>query len=125
LLGPDPLYEKEFEDIFRLSRTRVQRIIEDVSRSGDPPFYRTFRVDMFGRMGPSREAKILLPLLRCLAYRDPLHCFSSCFQMSVAMAKECYCRFLHAIHFLYIDEYLRLPIDLRIRLEPDCSTSER
>jgi hypothetical protein len=63
-LGRNPLYGKEFPLYFRLSRTRVQMILEDLGRLSDTshPFFQSFRVDMFGRMGASVEAKVLLPL---------------------------------------------------------------
>ena len=106
-VGPDALFGKEFHLFFRLSRTRVQRLMEDLAHTGDP-FYRTFRVDMCGRVGACMEVKILLPL-RCLAYGDAPHCFCSCFQVSVAHAKEIYNRFLAKVYRVYKDEYLRLP----------------
>ena len=106
-IGPDALFGKDFHLLFRLSRPRVQRLMEDLAHTGDP-FYRTFRVDMCGRVGASMEVKVLLPL-RCLAYGDAPHCFCSCFQVSISQSKEIYNRFLAKIYRIYKDEYLRLP----------------
>jgi hypothetical protein len=48
---------------FRLSRTRVQLILEDLGRLSETshPFFQSFRVDKIGRVGASVEAKVLLP----------------------------------------------------------------
>jgi hypothetical protein len=100
---------------FRLSRTRVEMIIEDLGRwSETNPFYKSFRRDMFGRIGASLEAKVLLPL-KALAYGVPPHCFCDYFQVSKPMAIECYKQFLFAISHLYLDKYLALPtpVDLK------------
>jgi hypothetical protein len=62
-LGQNSLFEKEFHKSFRLSRSRVELIIQDLGQSGDP-FFQTFRRDKFGRvLGPSLEPKVLLPLI--------------------------------------------------------------
>jgi hypothetical protein len=55
-LGWNPLYGKEFPLFFvRLSRTRVQMILEDLGRLSETshPFFQSFRVDKFGRVGAS------------------------------------------------------------------------
>jgi hypothetical protein len=78
-LGDMPLFGKDFQMFFRLSRTRVQMILEDLGRWSDTnPFYKTFRMDMFGRIGASLEAKVLLPL-KALAYGVAPHCFCDYF----------------------------------------------
>jgi hypothetical protein len=94
-LGDRALFEGEFHKSFRLSRSRVERIIQDLGQSGDP-FFQSFRRDKFGRVGASLEAKVLLPLIS-IAYGDPPHAFCAYFQVSTPMARECYKRFLHAI----------------------------
>jgi hypothetical protein len=33
-LGPDPLFGKEFDMMFRISRQRFQKLLEDVGNSG-------------------------------------------------------------------------------------------
>jgi hypothetical protein len=106
-LGERALFDGEFRRSFRLSRSRVESIIHDLGASGDP-FFETFRRDKFGRVGPSLEAKVLLPLIS-IAYGDPPHAFCAYFQMSTPMARECYRHFLAAIVTLYGDEYLRIP----------------
>ena len=121
LLGENALFSREFHQFFRLSIPRVKRLIEDFANSGDP-FYRTFRVDQFGRMGASREVKILLPL-RALAYGDAPHSFTSCFQVSESMARKCFRKFVSTIQTLYGDEYLRRPTATDLRAI--CSLHER
>jgi hypothetical protein len=117
-LGPNPLYEKEFPLYFRLSQTRVQLILEDLGRLSETshPFFQSFRVDMFGRMGASVEAKVLLPL-KSLAYGGVApHCFADYFQVSQPMARECVKQFIRVIiPYLYSQEFLRLPtpVDLK------------
>jgi hypothetical protein len=111
----NPLFGKEFSHYFRLSRTRVQMILEDFGRYGDiNPFYKTFRVDRYGRVGASLEAKVLLPL-KTLAYGVAPHCFGDYFQVSKPMARECYKQFLDTMCHHYMGEYLGLPsaVDLR------------
>jgi hypothetical protein len=114
-LGDRPLFGKDFEMYFRLSRTRVQMILEDLGRWSDiNPFYKSFRRDMFGRIGASLEAKVLLPL-KALAYGVAPHCFGDYFQISKPMAIECYKQFLFAISHLYLDKYLALPTPADLR----------
>ena len=60
-LGPDALFGKEFHLYYRLSRPRIQVILETLGNSGDP-YFDTYRQDRYGRVGPSLEAKVLLPL---------------------------------------------------------------
>jgi hypothetical protein len=111
----NPLFGKEFIHYFRLSRTRVQMILEDFGRYGDiNPFYKTFRVDMFGRVGASLEAKVLLPL-KTLAYGVAPHCFCDYFQVSKPMARECYKHFLDTMCHHYMGEYLGLPTSADLR----------
>jgi hypothetical protein len=116
-LGHNPLYGKEFPLYFRLSRTRVQMILEDLGRLSETshPFVQSFRVDTFGRMGASVEAKVLLPL-KSLAYGVAPHCLADYFQVSQPMARECVKHFIKVIPYLYSQEYLRsLPtaVDLK------------
>jgi hypothetical protein len=110
-LGERALFDGEFWRSFRLSRSRVESIIQDLGASGDT-FFETFRSDKFGRVGPSLEAKVLLPLIS-IAYGDPPHAlFCAYFQMSTpSMARECYRHFLLAaiVVTIYGDEYLRIP----------------
>ncbi len=62
------------------------------------PFFQSFsRVDKFGRMGASVEAKVLLPL-KSLAYGVAPHCFADYFQVSKpSMARECVKHFIRVI----------------------------
>jgi hypothetical protein len=112
-LGERALFDGEFRKSFRLSRSRVELILQDLGASGEP-FFQTFRRDKFGRVGPSLEAKVLLPLIS-IAYGDAPHAFCAYFQMSTPMARECYKHFLTAIVKIYGDEFLRIPsaADLR------------
>ena len=63
---------KEFQQMFRLSRSRFQRLMEDIGRTNDPFFLSG--TDGAGVSGASFEAKLLLPL-KSMAYGVPSHCF--------------------------------------------------
>ena len=75
--------DRNFEMMFRLSRTRVQKIFEDVMQSGNA-FYLS-QCDGTGVKGASVEAKILLPL-KTLAFGTASHAFCDYFQMSKPLA---------------------------------------
>ena len=102
-LGPNPLFGKEFDLQFRVSRGRVQRFLEDFGRS-DIAFYSSKKA-CFGNEVPSLEARILLPL-KCLAYGVPPHTFMDYFSMSKTCARDCYYEFTKAIRAIYVSEYL-------------------
>ncbi len=73
------------------------------------PFFQSFRVDTFGRVGASvEEAKVLLPL-KSLAYGVAPHCFADYFQVSQPMARECLKQFIKVIPHQYSHKFLRLP----------------
>ena len=97
---------KDFEMMFRITRPRFQRLMEDVGNAGIKFF--TDTVDCYGQEGASMEARLLLPL-KCLAYGVPPHCFTDYFQMSKTLAKDCCIQFDLAIKKIYQKEYLRLP----------------
>jgi hypothetical protein len=106
-LGQDALFVgKNFLMMFRLSRARVQRLLEDIGNAQIPFFINT--VDAAGKQGASMEARVLLPL-KTYAYGVPPHTFTDYFQMSVDLAKECCRNFDRAMKELYAEEYLRLP----------------
>ena len=106
-LSPVPIFDgKEFDTFFRISRSRFQRLMEDIAATHDP-FYMRY-TDAFGREGCSFEAKLLLPL-KTMAYGVPPHCFRDYFSMSKTLAKKCCAHFDKKIKELYIEEYLRCP----------------
>ena len=84
-LGPHPVFDgREFDTIFRISKSSFQRIMEDFGNSGNP-FYRDNPLDAFYKGGISMEARLLLPL-KTMAYGVPLHTFTDYFQMSKTQA---------------------------------------
>jgi hypothetical protein len=103
---------KDFEMMFRLSKRRVERIIQDIGNSGVDFFVNT--IDAAGKQGASIEARVLLPL-KTFAYGVPPHTFSDYFQMSKNMAKDCCRNFALVIKELYAAEYLRVPTSEDIR----------
>lgn len=108
-LGSVPRFDgREFQSMFRLSRSRFQRLMEDVGALQDP-FY-TNIVDSAGNVGASFEARLMLPL-KSMAYGVPPHCFRDYFQMSKTLAKTCCHKFFHVIKSIYSEEYLRLPTE--------------
>ncbi len=77
---------KSFQSMFRLERSRFQKIMEDVGNSGDLFF--CSHVDAAKQEGPSLEARLLLPL-KTMAYGVAPHCFRDYFQMSRTQARAC------------------------------------
>jgi Plant transposon protein len=106
-LGPDPLFGKEFPLFFRLSRPRVELIIQQLGNN-DVSFYKTFRTNRFGLVGPSIEAKVLLPI-KVLAYGVAPHAFADYFQMSVTQGWRCCRMFYRLIPILFGEEFNRSP----------------
>ena len=105
---PDtPLFVgKNFEMMFRVSRPRFEKIMQDFANSGIP-FYQC-GTDCFGNEVASLEARMLLPL-KTLAYGVPPHCFCDYFQMSPQFARDACKTFAQTVKALYEKEYLRLP----------------
>ena len=108
-LSPDPLFDGgNFEMMFRVSRSRVQRIFEDFASHPDLPFFNKNSVGILGYTTVSLEARVLLPL-KCLAYGVATHCFTDYFCMSTSMASQCQFQFDDAFKKVYVKEYLRVP----------------
>jgi Plant transposon protein len=106
-LSSVPIFDgREFNTMFRISRSRFQRIMEDFGATGDQ-FYLS-NEDAFGRIGACFEAKLLLPL-KCMAYGVPPHCFRDYFHMSTTLARKCCIHFDRKMREVYIEEYLRCP----------------
>jgi hypothetical protein len=106
-IGPNPLFGKEVVMFYRLSRPRLEIIMQALANS-DNNFYKSFRKCKFGRTGASLEAKVLMPI-RVLAYGDAPHNYCDYFQMSPSMVKRCCLEFNKMIPILFGDEYIRLP----------------
>jgi hypothetical protein len=98
---------KEFEQMFHLSRSRFQKLMEDIGRTRDP-FYVNQGVDNRSKKGACLEARLLLPI-KSMAYGVPPHVFRDYFQMSTTLAKECCYNFWRIIPQLYQFEFLRMP----------------
>lgn len=106
-LGPVPLFpDRQFDEMFRISRSRFQRLLEDVGNSG-LPFY-NLKSNAIGDEVPTLEARLLLPL-KTMAHGVPPKTFRDYFQMSKTMARTCCNNFDTTIKFLYEKEYLRVP----------------
>ena len=112
-LAPVPTFDfKEFEDIYRISRPRYQRLREDVMNLGHS-FY-SGSTDALDRQVSCLDARLLMPL-KCLAYGVPAQAFRDYFQMSKTFARDCRNNFDEVVAHLYQEEYLGLPTanDLR------------
>lgn len=107
-LGPQPLFDdRQFEIYFRVSRSRFQRIMEDVAAApADISHFWTTKERL--SRGTTIEAKLMLSL-KTLAYGVPSHTFCDYFQMSWPLARECCYQFDKAINSIYTAEYLRKP----------------
>ena len=106
-LGPKPLFNgREFDNVFRVSRSRFQSLLEDFGNA-NLPFYRG-ETDCFHNPVPSLEAKLLLPL-KCMAFGVPPHAFMDYFSMSKTQAKDCCNNFHKFCVKFHQDEYLRAP----------------
>jgi Plant transposon protein len=106
-LSDNPLFGKEFIHFFRLSRPRVELLLQSLGNSGIQ-FYQTFRVNRYGVTGPSLEAKVLLPL-KSMAYGVAPHAFADYFQMSISQSGRCCRHFCNVIPELYRKQYNRSP----------------
>ncbi|OEU21449.1 hypothetical protein FRACYDRAFT_235076 [Fragilariopsis cylindrus CCMP1102] len=100
-----PLFDgREFEQMFRISRARFQRLRMDIGASGDP-FFVHLPVDTNGRVGASLDARLLLPI-KSLAYGVPPHTFRDYFQMSTTLARDCYSNYNKIIIKIYKKEVM-------------------
>jgi hypothetical protein len=103
ILGPNALYGSQFKAQFRITRSRFQRMMEDIMASGINFYAANDRTEQ-----ASLEAKLLLPL-KTLAYGVPPHAFMIYFQFSKTYANTCCKEFDQAIKKVYTKEYLRIP----------------
>ena len=106
-LGPEALFLDDFDLYFRISRSRFDKIFNDIGRAGIK-FFTQPKTNLVGAPIASMEARILLPL-KTLAYGVAMHCFCPYFQISKSLAIDCCREFDKAICFLYLDEWLRCP----------------
>ena len=105
--GPTPIFnDKQFDMMFRISKTRFQCIMEDFGAAGLKYYLNT--TDAAGKEGASFEARLLLPL-KTLAYGVAPHTFCDYFQMSPGFARDCCKKFDKSMLEVYQKEYLRLP----------------
>ena len=111
-LGPDALFGREFELMFRTSRARFQRLLEDFAKSG-MSFY-SGKKDCFSNDIPCLEARLLLPL-KCIAYGVPPHTFMDYFSMPKTTARSCYINFAKGMRKIYLQEYFCKPNEEDVR----------
>ena len=109
-LAEAALFSATFKEYFRLSRSRVQWILEALANSGDPYYKPTVTIFKPGsRMwNPSLEARVLLPL-KTLAFGVAQHCFCDYFQMSTTTARTACRKFNTSMALLFKEEFLRVP----------------
>ena len=98
--------DRTFQMMFRVCRSRVQRMLEDIMTTNHPFYVKS--VDAAGKRGACLEAKVLLPL-KTFAYGVPPHTFTDYFQMSEGLAAKCCDEFAAIMKQLYDEEYLRIP----------------
>ncbi len=100
------LKDRNFEMMFQLWRTRVQKIFEDVMHSNNACYLSG--CDDTGPKGALLEAKILLPLTT-MAFGMASHAFCDYFQISKPLAVRCCDEFALMIKDMYSLEYLWVP----------------
>ena len=109
-LGSVPIFnDRQFELMCHISRSRFQKIMEDV-RNADScvnSFYMA-NYDRLRTRSSSMEAKLLLPL-RNLAFGLPAHTFRDYFQMSETLARQACFEFDFIIDAIYKKEFLQKP----------------
>ena len=102
-----PIFDgREFDSMFRISRSRFQRMMEDFAATEDPFYLST--EDCFGNEIASFEDRMLLPL-KSIAFGVPPKTFRDYFQMSKTLARDCCINFFRKIRTIYQEEYLRTP----------------
>jgi hypothetical protein len=108
-IGPDPLYGSEFPKIFRISRPRFQRLMEDFGNS-DIAFFSNQKPYLDGNKHPkaSLGAKLLYSL-KSLAYGVPPRAFMDYFQFLETYGRTCVQQFCWGICKIYEKEYLCAP----------------
>ena len=104
-LGPEPLFIDDFPCYFRVSRSRFEKIMQDV---GNSPFAFFKAQCPTGRPLSSIQSRLMLPL-KTLAYGVAMHTFCDYFQMSRNLAIEACRQFDSVITFLYQEEWMRCP----------------
>ena len=108
-LGRVPRFDyRQFSRMFRLSRRRFKRLMNDIGRRGID--FCAKNVDATKATGASFEARLLLPL-KCMACGVPPNVFRDYFQMSDTLARLCCHTFYKTIVDLYTGEYLRMPTE--------------
>lgn len=105
-LGPQAIFLDDFPLYFRISRSRFEKIMVDVGRSGNTFFNPPPSVTK--QPLASMQARLLLPL-KTLAYGVAMHCFCPYFSMSKNLAITCCREFDKIINALYKDEWMRCP----------------
>ena len=105
-LGPNAIFLDDFPVYFRISRSRFEKILLDVGRSGNSFFNPPPSVTK--QPLASMQARLLLPL-KTLAYGVAMHCFCPYFSMSKNLAIACCREFDKIINGLYKDEWMRCP----------------
>ena len=113
-LGPYPIFnDKQFDVMFRVSRSRFQRLLDDFGNSNDE-FYVNNNFHNKKNKQSSLECKLLLPL-KTRAYGVAPHTFCDYFQMSIEFSREVCKKFDQTINNIYKHEYLWLPTKINLK----------
>ena len=117
-LGANAIFNgSSFIMMFRISRTRFQRMMEDTAALEKPFYSETTSCNCL--QVASFEARLLLPL-KCLAYGVPPHTFMDYFQMSKTLAAKACIVFDEILHEVYHGEYLRSPTSQDLQIPTIC-----
>ena len=105
-LGPNALFGKEFDLMFRISRERFQFLMEEIMKR-NYQFY-SLKRSANGKPVPSIEARLLFPL-KVLAYGVAPHAFCDYFQLSISQARTTCINFDLVMNQLFFKKYMSPP----------------
>jgi len=93
-LGPHPTFaDRQFERVFRISRTRAEWILQRLARA-DPFWTQTF--DCCNRMSNAPEVKFLAAL-KMAAYGESFVAWKDYFQLGDSTARECFLKLMREL----------------------------
>ena len=108
IIGQNPTVD--FKLMFRISKERFLHIYNAIEASGNEFFFGQQQAQNNNQHQPpiSPAARMMLPI-QCLAFGTSVNAFSTFYQMSPPLARQCCNEFDIAMNNLFLNEYLRKP----------------